>query len=133
MRNLRRLQFEIGILKNIFGFQDVSYPSDGKWIKISNYRLPQHKCIYNFRVTAILIIIPEEYDAVGISLSYIDKDLRIRRDLKFERLPHTHDGKYNKEGYQWLCFEMPNRFIGLLDFINTLRVYFTDPFQYQRL
>lgn len=133
MKNIRRLSFEIKILEGIFGYRNISYHSGGSWIKISNYTLPQIRCVYNFRFTTILIIIPDEYDAVGVSVSYIDKDLRIRRGLKFEKLPHTHDGKYDREGYQWLCFEMPNRFIGLLDFINTLKVYFTDPFQYQRL
>ena len=133
MRNLRRLQFEIGILRKIFGFQNISYPSDGSWIKISNYMLPQTRCVYNFRFTSILVMIPDEYGSVGVSLSYIDKDLRIRRGSKFEKLPHTHDGKYNKEGYQWLCFEVSNKLVGLLDFINTLKLYFSDPLSYQHL
>lgn len=133
MRNIRRLSFEIKILERIFGSRNINYPSDGSWIKISNYRLPQTKCAYNLGVTTILIIIPEEYDAVGVSLSYVDMELRVKRGMNFERLPHTHDGEFSKEGYQWLCFEPSGKFVGLLDFINTLKFYFTNPFQYQSL
>ena len=133
MRNLRRLQFEMGILRKIFGSRNISYPSDGSWIKISNYELPRHNCAYNFRFTAILIIIPDEYGSVGVSECYIDRDLKVKKGLKLERLPHTQNGKYNKEGYQWLCFEASNKFVSLLDFINTLKLYFNNPFRYQRL
>lgn len=131
--NVRRLAFELKMLERIFGYRNISYPSDGSWVKISNYKLPQDRCKYNLGYTPILILIPENYDSVGISLCYIDKDLKIRQPTELARLPHTHDGKYNKEGYQWLCFEVFSSFVGLLDFINTLKVYFTDPFLYQRL
>ena len=133
MRNLKRLEFEIKILEKTFGWRNISYPSDGSWIKINRFRLPQKICRYNLRFAVILIIIPYEYDIVGVSECYIDMDLRIKKGMVWDKLPHTHEKGYEEEGYQWLCFEASIRFISLLDFINTLNLYFTDPFRYQRL
>lgn len=133
MRNIRRLSFEIKILERIFWAGNIAYPSDGRWIKISNYRLPQTKCVYNFGFITILIMVPEEYDSVGVSECYIDKDLKIKNGTAFYHLPHVHGKKFNEHGYQWLCFHASSSFVGLLDFINTLKFYFTDPFQYQSL
>lgn len=133
MRNLKRLGCEIKIIENLFGYNNISYPKDGSWIKIKNYRLPQHKCRYNLNKITALIIIPCSYDNSSISECYIDRDLRIQKGRRLEKLPHTHDKKYDEQGYNWLCFENPDVFVGLLDFLNTLKLYFTDPFIYQEI
>jgi len=131
MRNLRRLAAEIRILERIVG--KLHYPVDGSWVKICHYKLPQHKYIYNLKFVTILIIIPSQYDSVGVYECYIDKDLKIRKGSIFGSLPHTEPQKYDNQGYRWLCFHSSSSFVSLLAFINTLKLYFTDPFKYQNL
>ena len=132
MRNLKRLGCEIKIMEKIFGYNNISYPKDGSWIKL-NYKLPQHKCKYNLNTITVLIIISGSYDSTSVSECYVDRDLRIQKGRKLEKLPHTHDKKYDEQGYNWLCFENPDVFVSLLDFLNTLKLYFTDPFEYQEI
>ena len=134
MRNLKRLELEIAIMERLFGHSNISYAEDGSWIKISNYKLPINECEYNSLTTTLQIIIPGEYDNASVIGAYIDRDLRIRKKKKFVTLPHTSDHKEAiGKGYIWLCFEPPDVFVSLLDFINTLKAYFTNPFNYQKL
>lgn len=134
MRNLKRLELETAIMERLFGHSNISYAEDGGWIKISNYKLPINECEYNSLTTTLQIIIPKEYDNASVIEAYIDRDLRIRKKKKFIMLPHTSDHKEAiGKGYIWLCFEPPDVFVSLLDFINTLKAYFTNPFNYQKL
>lgn len=134
MRNLKRLELEIAIMERLFGHSNISYAEDGSWIKISNYRLPQGEYEYNLVTMTLQIIIPENYDNSSVIEVYLDRDLRIRKKKKFLALPHTSDHKEAiGRGYIWLCFEPPDVFVSLLDFINTLKAYFTNPFNYQKI
>lgn len=135
MRNLRRLELEIRVLEKLFDYNNISYPSDGGWIKISKYELPQTRVIYNRSMITVQIKIPEHYDNVGVSEVFINRGLKVKRGFRWRKLPHTHDDQKEAvgKGYIWLCFEDLKSFIGLLDLINTLKLYFTDPFEYQEL
>lgn len=133
MRNLKRLEYEIRLLEQAFGYQNVAYEDDGSWIKILNYSLPQKECKYNLGSITVLIIIPEAYDNASVFECYIDKDVRLNGGREFERLPHTHDRKYKNQGYQWLCFEDTEKFVSLIDFVKTLKLYFTNPLKYPGL
>jgi len=134
MRNLKRLELEIAIMERLFGHSNISYAEDGSWIKISNYKLPNNECEYNLDSATIQVVIPKNYDTSSVTEVYIDRHLRIRKKKKFAMLPHTSDHKEAiGNGYIWLCFEPPDVFVSLLDFINTLKAYFTNPFNYQKL
>lgn len=134
MRNLRRLALEIRILESMYGFNSVYYPEDGAWIKLLDLRLPHGR--YNLRACTVLILIPENYDTAEVVECYLDKDLCGKKGNSFVKLPHSHQRGFSGQGYQWVCFEPSgsNRAdTGLLDFINTLRTYLSDPWKYQEL
>lgn len=134
MRNLKRIEVEIRILERLFGIHNVSYADDGSWIKISNYKLPRTECEYSLDSITLQIIIPKEYDNIAISEVYVDSDLMIRKKNRFVVPPHIgNEQDAIGKGYLWLCFHPAEEFIGLLDFINILKTYFTNPFKYQKL
>ena len=121
------------VLEGVFGYENVSYPSDGSWVKISGFKLPQGKVRYNLNVISLLIIIPEQYDSIGLAEIYIDRDLRINKNSKWVWLPNTEEKRlYDGKGYIWLCF-FSSCFVALPEFLRTLKCYFTDPFSYKKL
>lgn len=130
-RNLIRLEKELALLELRYGLHNIEYPSDGSWIKILNYPLPRGK--YNFRSCTVLIIVPENYDLVPVSEVHIDKDLRLVDGKKLVHLPHTLESVYDDLGYQWISIHPGKRNHSLIDFVNTLTTYLTDPKKYERL
>ncbi|MFH0795988.1 MAG: E2/UBC family protein [Candidatus Omnitrophota bacterium] len=137
MRNLKRLALEMKILQARYGADNVDFPSDGTWVRIRNYSLPPQ---YNLRMCPIVIIIPEQYDTTSVTEVYTPSNLRIIIKGSFKQLENWHDasiGKHsnlfsNTENYMWICFHPGRHFVSLLDFLNTLRVYFTNPFLYKK-
>jgi hypothetical protein len=134
MRNLKRLALELKILENVYGYDNVYYPEDGSWVKLTNYRLPPDE--YNMSFCTVLVLIPKAYDDAEVTECYIDKDLRCKKNSRLVNLPHSYKKKFSGEGYQWICFEpseCKKSNAGLLDFVNTLRTYLCDPWTYQDL
>lgn len=134
MRNLKRLSIEIQVLQKIYGYQNVAFSKKGEWIFIKNFKLPNGK--YNMNSCSVLIIVPENFDDAEVTECYVDKNLKWKAGLLNKNLPHSYKDKSPYKDYQWICFDPtpgnPSN-SGLLDFINTLRTYFTDPWKYQDL
>lgn len=130
MKNIRRLQMEISLLRNRYGSWNITTTSDYQWVKVEGFPLLPGK--FNLPACTVLIIIPETFDSSSISECYVDRDLKFRGSRGWENLPHLHAGyNYDEEGYHWLCFENPFKaHAGLLDFIGTLRAYMTSPLDY---
>jgi Prokaryotic E2 family E len=135
MRNLRRLAVELQVLVRRYGQNNIPFHENGDWILINNFKLPKNK--YNMDSCRVLIIIPPDYDDAEITWCHVDANLKWKSGIFGKNLPHSYKGKqFSFEGYQWVCFEAtpgnPSN-SGLLDFINTLRAYFTNPWIYQEL
>lgn len=132
MKNMRRLQMEISLLRNRYGSRKIAAPSDYEWVKIEGFPLLPGK--FNLPACTVLIMIPDNFDSSSIKECYVDRDLKVRGSWGWENLPHLHAGYgYDQEGYRWLCFEDPRKdHAGLLDFIRTLRAYMTSPRDYVR-
>lgn len=127
MRNLKRLAIEIKVLEERYCASNIEFPDDGSWVKIRNFPLPN---FYNMPECTILIIIPSNYDPASVVECHIPRKLRIRTRKGYAKMSNWHESRFQNEGYQWICFEPGSRFTSLLDFINTLRAYFSDPFSY---
>ena len=126
MKNVRRIQLEVVALRNRYGSQNIVVSPKLSWVKIVGFPLKQG--MYNLNATTIAIIIPPHFDSESVSECYVDSDLRFSNK---KSLPHMWGSVHEQEGYIWLCFHQPGKkgYV-LLDFIETLRAYFSDPNKY---
>jgi hypothetical protein len=137
MRNLKRASMEIKFLQLRYGKDKINFARDGAWIKIKQYPLPPQ---YNQQTCTLIIIIPENYDSVSVAEVYTTNSLKIKQNGKMGMLGNWHSADIGEHShlftdsskYMWICFHPGQKFVSLLDFMNTLRVYFINPAAYSR-
>lgn len=136
MRNMRLIMFEYSGVQNRYGRDNVVIAPDASWIKIARYPLLKDR--YNLPYCTLLIMIPTHYPDEKYEELYLDKDLIWREPSgRLVRLPNVHENipghDYEIDGYQWLCLHTPTgKNTGLFGFLDVIRSYLTNPFQYRR-
>jgi hypothetical protein len=86
------------------------------------------------------MIIPENYDSVSVSEIYTASSLRVSQRGRMSTLENWHStaiGEHrhlftDPSKYMWICFHPGRNFVSLLDLMNTLRLYFTNPVAYKK-
>lgn len=142
MKDLRRVQYEIGLLEKCYGPDMVYWDQNYKWVYVDNYILPAHK--FNVKECKILVLVPDHY---GNGANYRDffmpQGIRTLKDGSWTALPHYFEqypyktlndsfvGELQGQGWCYQCLHAsgwkPNH--NILLYLDQVYTFLCEPFR----
>lgn len=144
MRDHARLNAEIGLLKQHFGEDRVYWDSQGRWVMIKEWPLPDG---LSKKKSHVIVLIPEKYgNGDPLRDAFIDPDIKAYKpqEKQYEKIPHYFakypyaklilgsKDKWQQKGWQYICLHQKNgarNRASIMNYLTDLYKFLAEPFR----
>ena len=131
-------------LEQAYGAEHVFWDERGRWLQLTRFLLRSPRYAFNREDTYVLMFPPEDYGeragtGAGIEEFYIHRDLRIRRNGRWQEIPHTYADIDRRDGaavgmqHRYACCHIrwdPRRHT-VLTSLTMLGLFLGDPWTFE--